>query len=144
MKNATRQVPEGKMVYRTEVALRELSLAPTGFGQYSDAGVLSVRDETGMDADDDPLRQIAAIDAVIDAALKCLDPSDDDYNPAQAADLLVGAESSVDDLMEMFGIVDPDDEMVMPVRMKLVTARAISVRHRRTRSILASHPLPRI
>ena len=31
--------------YRTEVALRELSLAPTGFGQYAEAGVLAVRAE---------------------------------------------------------------------------------------------------
>lgn len=34
--------------YRTEVMLRELSLAPTGFGQYAEAGVLAVRSDTSF------------------------------------------------------------------------------------------------
>lgn len=38
--------------YRTEVGLRELSLAPTGFGQYAEAGVLAVRSEV-EEAEDD-------------------------------------------------------------------------------------------
>lgn len=40
-----RRFTEGETVYRTEVAIRELSLAPTGFGQYAEAGVLAVRAE---------------------------------------------------------------------------------------------------
>ncbi len=35
--------------YRTEIALRELSLAPTGFGQYDDAKVLAIRDSLAPD-----------------------------------------------------------------------------------------------
>lgn len=37
--------------YRTEVALRELSLAPTGFGQYAEAGVSAVRATPGSFSD---------------------------------------------------------------------------------------------
>lgn len=42
---AARTLRDGKgpYLYRTESALRELSLAPTGFGQYADAKVLEVR-----------------------------------------------------------------------------------------------------
>lgn len=36
---------DGPVTYRTEIALRELSLAPTGFGQVPDAKVLAVREE---------------------------------------------------------------------------------------------------
>jgi len=39
-----------EVTVRTEVALRELSLTPTGFGQYAEAGVTAVRDLTGDDA----------------------------------------------------------------------------------------------
>jgi HK97 family phage prohead protease len=40
-----RTTPDGNLVYRTEVAYRELSLAPTGFGAYEDALVSAVRTE---------------------------------------------------------------------------------------------------
>lgn len=40
---------KGSYLYRTESALRELSLAPTGFGAYDDAKVLAVR-ATPLDA----------------------------------------------------------------------------------------------
>ena len=39
------QVVRGKIVQRTESGMRELSLAPTGFGQYEDALVEAVRSE---------------------------------------------------------------------------------------------------
>lgn len=52
---ATRQVILGRSVdqYRTEVRLRELSLAPTGFGQYAEAGVLAVRSLDEVDEVDE-------------------------------------------------------------------------------------------
>lgn len=40
-----RTAPMGTVISRTEVAIRELSLAPTGFGQHPDAEVLVVRSE---------------------------------------------------------------------------------------------------
>lgn len=40
-----RMAPEGRVTTRTEVALRELSLAPSGFGQYPEALVDAVRTE---------------------------------------------------------------------------------------------------
>lgn len=45
----------GSVVSRTEIALRELSLAPTGFGQHEGAGVLAVRSEGRDDQDDQTL-----------------------------------------------------------------------------------------
>lgn len=45
------------VVSRTEIALRELSLAPTGFGQHDDAEVLAVR---AGDVDDELLAQARA------------------------------------------------------------------------------------
>lgn len=40
-----RAMADGEVTVRTEVALKELSLAPTGFGQYQEALVSSVREE---------------------------------------------------------------------------------------------------
>lgn len=45
-----RHITRGQVTHRTEVALRELSLAPTGFGQIPDARVHAIRSE---DFDDD-------------------------------------------------------------------------------------------
>jgi HK97 family phage prohead protease len=45
IKQQQRPMSEGNVTYRTEMALRELSLAPTGFGQYSEALVTAVRTE---------------------------------------------------------------------------------------------------
>lgn len=44
VKHITRAFPDGAARYRTEVALRELSLVPTGQGQYADAEVQAVRE----------------------------------------------------------------------------------------------------
>lgn len=41
-----KMVRRSEVIVRTEVALRELSLAPTGYGQYEDAKVLAVREVT--------------------------------------------------------------------------------------------------
>ena len=108
----------GDVKYRTGVSLRELSLAPTGFGAYPGAEVLAVR----MDGDDDPGALMQAIDAIIDAAVKCLDPTDDDYNPEQAAALLTGADETIDCLLGMFGLVDADDtpDDAMAARLGIV------------------------
>lgn len=40
-----RMAPQGRVTSRQEIALRELSLAPTGFGQVPDAKVHAVRSE---------------------------------------------------------------------------------------------------
>ena len=49
-----RMSPEGAVTSRTEVALRELSIAPSGFGQYPDARVDSVRATAMMATKMDP------------------------------------------------------------------------------------------
>lgn len=51
-----RRFAEGETVYRTEVAYRELSLCPTGFGQYDDAGITAVRDLLEGDDEVEALR----------------------------------------------------------------------------------------
>lgn len=71
IKTTMRQWALGKGQYRTEVQLRELSLAPTGFGQYAEAGVLAVRDSLGADVTFD-----AQADAVGDAIEKSLNGID--------------------------------------------------------------------
>lgn len=43
IRSSTRQSTAGLVTRREEIALRELSLAPTGMGQYEDARVLAVR-----------------------------------------------------------------------------------------------------
>lgn len=45
-----RPSPDGLIRLRTEIRLRELSLAPTGFGQVPEAQVLAVRTEGGTGA----------------------------------------------------------------------------------------------
>lgn len=45
LKSINRPSTDGTVTWRTEVALRELSLAPSGFGQYPEAMVASVRTE---------------------------------------------------------------------------------------------------
>ena len=77
--------------------------------EFAETESTSAPAETTRSNDDDPAAQIAAVDAVIDAALKALDPTDDDYDPAQAAALLTAAEATIDGLLEMFGIPDADD-----------------------------------
>ena len=93
--------------YRTEVMLRELSLAPTGFGQYADAGVLAVR----ADGDGDPGSMMQAVDAVIDSVFSALAAG----NVDQATALLTAADITVDALLGMFGLDDADD--AAPQRM---------------------------
>lgn len=43
--NAERTSPQGRVTVRKEIALRELSVAPTGFGQHEGAEILAVRAE---------------------------------------------------------------------------------------------------
>ncbi len=93
--------------YRTEVALRHLALAPTGYGQYPDARVDSIR---SMTVDPVVVAAVEAADAAIDAAIKALDPTNDDYNVAQAMPLLQAADIATDLALASIGAVDPDDE----------------------------------
>lgn len=77
----------------------------------------SVADTLGItlkdaDADDDPKKLLAGIDAILDEAIKLTADVDRATLPeavAQALDLLVGAEESVDSLMAEMGVFDPDD-----------------------------------
>jgi len=67
------------------------------------------------DADDDPTELLASLDAILDQAsvLAELAPDDDASLPpdvAQALDLLTGAEAIVDQLMDLMGVYDPDDQ----------------------------------
>lgn len=52
VKAASRSFPgvPGTVTYRTEVGLRHLALAPTGYGQYEDARVLAIRSDVTFDA----------------------------------------------------------------------------------------------
>lgn len=43
VKNGSRRGPDGPITVRSEIALRELSLAPTGFAQHQGAEILAVR-----------------------------------------------------------------------------------------------------
>lgn len=65
------------------------------------------------DADDDPAAMVASIDAVLDEACKLVAGIDRQSLPpevVQCLDLLNAAESAVDDLMDVLGIYDPDDD----------------------------------
>lgn len=65
------------------------------------------------DTDDDPLRLLAGLDATLDEACNLVANVDTSTLPpevAQALDLLVAAESTVDELMEVMGVYDPDDD----------------------------------
>lgn len=65
------------------------------------------------DLDDDPTALIAALDATLDEAVNLIAAFNrDDVDPAvlQVFDLVVAAESVVDELMEVQGVLDPDDE----------------------------------
>lgn len=130
VKATRRQVGDVRdVLYRTEVGLRHLALAPTGYGQYEDAQVYAVRAEL----DDTVAGAVQAADAAIDAAAKCLDPTDDDYNVGQAQALITAAQLAVDVALSMLGAVDADDAveadddpsdpmMALPARMALVWA----------------------
>lgn len=64
------------------------------------------------DADDDPRKLLAGIDAILDQAIGLTANIDRQSLPepvGQALDLLVGAEESVDALMDLMGVYDPDD-----------------------------------
>jgi phage head maturation protease len=65
------------------------------------------------DADDDPAQLAAALDAVLDEATELIAGVDLSTLPpdvAQACNLLVAAETVVDELMEAMGLYDPDDD----------------------------------
>jgi len=123
IKDARRTFPGVRepVLYRTEVGLRHLALAPTGYGQYEDATVTSIRAEL----DETVAGAVQAADAAIDAAAKCLDPTDDDFNPAQAQALITAAQLACDVALDLLGAVDADDEpapeaMAMAGRMEVI------------------------
>lgn len=107
IKDASRSFPglSQPAVYRTEVGLRHLALVATGYGAYEDARVLAIRSEL----DDTVSGAVQAADAAIDAAAKCLDPTDDDYNIGQAQALITAAQLATDVALAMLGAVDADD-----------------------------------
>lgn len=96
------------------------------------------------DADEDPTALLAALDATLDEACNLVAGIDRESLPAevvQALDLLVAAELTVDELMDMLGVLDPDDmdqddrsQKAPPVEGR----RGMSVRDALTRQGLAS------
>ena len=113
--------------YRTEVALRELSFTPTGFGQYAEAGVMAVR----SDGDQDPGALIQAVDATIDAIYDALNGG----NVEQGIALLTAADTTIDALLSLFNLDDADDLDAEPARMiRSRRAAAWSLAHRRLRA----------
>lgn len=74
-------------------------------------GMTRVAAVTGQSRATDPeiIAAAQAVDAAIDGALKCFDPTDDDYNIAQGVALLGAAEASSDCLLDLLGAVDADD-----------------------------------
>src|SRR6266498_4845133 len=67
---------------------------------------------TRADADDDVSALVSAIDAALDEASNLVDGVDLASLPeevAQALGIMVAAETTVDELMEVMGLFDPDD-----------------------------------
>lgn len=93
--------------YRTEVALRHLALAPTGYGQYEEAQVLSIREE-GVD----PGGLMQAVDASLDSAQDAFDGG----NPDQARALVSAAQNAIDALMALFKVEDADEPELLAAR----------------------------
>ena len=68
--------------------------------------------DTEGDPDDDPNQLLCALDAVIDSAgmaFSKVDKASQTPNVQQGMDLVTAAEGLVDQLMELAGLVDPDD-----------------------------------
>lgn len=105
------------VVRRTAINLKELSLAPTGWGQVPEARVLSVRALDAIsvlraavdDPDDNPGEIAAAIDAVTDAQAAALAAGD----IATAMALNTALDMASDRLLALFGVADPDDPDMM-------------------------------
>lgn len=67
----------------------------------------------GPDPDDDPNELLASLDATLDEAAKLAGPVDRASVPpevGQVLDLVVAAEALVDQLMDLVGVYDPDDD----------------------------------
>lgn len=83
-----------------------LGAKATGDGPAEDTG-------EGDEADDDPNKLIAAVDAALDEAVSLVSDVDTTTLPQevqQALDLVNGAEGLIDQAMDLLGIPDPDDE----------------------------------
>jgi len=94
------------------------------------------------DADESVAEMVAALDAILDQASMLAEagPDNDQALPpevAQALNLLVGAEAIVDQLMDMLGIYDPDDEVP---DAEAVTAAALAAGKHAAYSGSHSHP----
>ena len=88
------------------------------------------------DADDsDPAIMAQAIDAAIDAALKCLDPADDDYNVDQAGALISAASLSCDALLTLLGAVDAGRKIAHALEAR-TTSTLMTVAHARRAMLL--------
>jgi HK97 family phage prohead protease len=102
-------------------------LADLGGVDLSDIASWEVVDETGpekatadrpamkeraTEADDDPASLAQAVDAVLDEAIKLLSGVDVESLPPdvqQAIALITGADTIIDELLEVTGVPDPDD-----------------------------------
>lgn len=92
------------------------------------------------DLDDDPMALLAGLDATLDEAVNLIAVFNrDDVDPAvlQVFDLVVAAESVVDELMELMGVVDPDDdEAGESTGLRIPTSTASKVLTRKQRLVL--------
>jgi HK97 family phage prohead protease len=76
-------------------------------------GVRTVAHVRAADPDDDPGPLLASLDATLDSAVALAGEFPRESLPepvAQALDLLVGADALVDQLMDLLGVYDPDDD----------------------------------
>lgn len=92
------------------------------------------------DLDDDPMALLAGLDATLDEAVNLIAVFNrDSVDPAvlQVFDLVVAAESVVDELMELMGVVDPDDDEVgESTGLRIPTSTASKVLSREQRLAL--------
>lgn len=89
--------------------------------------VALVKAQAGDKADDDVRSLIASLDATLDEAsglTASVDRASVDADVGQALDLITAAEAIADELMEMLGITDPDDE-----GDDVAASRRVSARH---------------
>ncbi len=149
----------GEVTMRTEVALRELSLAPTGFGQYAEAGVSAVRDQLAADVTFDA-QQDAVSDAIEKAVFGAAGAPDGcyvwvrDISDSWAVYEVEGGPADEANTKRTLFKVDYTTADTGEVTLSAPVAVAVSYvptgrselaeQRRAVQGFLASHPVPRI
>jgi phage head maturation protease len=107
------QYADGKPIKNDEDLMVELRRTWSEKMNHGFAHKRPVSQSERQDADDDVIAMIGALDAVLDSAsglLVGVDLSTLPPDVAQACNLLVAAEVTADELMELVGADDPDDD----------------------------------